>query len=179
MNTKNNKRYKMSCEKIETTFLTLILNHKYEDISISQICAHAKINRSTFYAHYDDINDLILKIESKFAKSVSTIFNYGLRQNRDAFKEMFEFIQKNKHFYKAFLNIPYTTVSEIESKSNILTKLKEQDSLSNVSDTELFYRASFFGAGIKEICKIWLNRDCKETPEYMAKLIFNEYSNRT
>ena len=74
MNTKNNKRYKINCEKIETAFLTLILNHKYEDITISQICETAEINRSTFYAHYDDINDLTIKIESKFANSFVNIF---------------------------------------------------------------------------------------------------------
>ena len=76
MNIKNNARYKMSSEKIETAFLTLILNHKYEEITISQVCKQANINRSTFYCHYDDINDLIIKIESKFAKGTASIFNY-------------------------------------------------------------------------------------------------------
>ena len=65
MNKKNNSRYKISSDKIETAFLTLLLNHKYEDITISQICEQANINRSTFYCHYSDINDLIIKIENK------------------------------------------------------------------------------------------------------------------
>lgn len=176
MNTKNNKRYKISCEKIETAFLTLILNHNYEDITISQICEAAEINRSTFYAHYDDINDLIIKIEASFATSIAGIFNYGLRQSHEAFIEMFTFVEKNKYFYKAFLNIPYISLAEKNTKSKVMTSLK--DHLNNKDDIELFYRASFFGAGIKEICRLWLDRDCKETPEQMAKMIFNEYTNR-
>ena len=177
MNIKNNKRYKMSCEKIETAFLTLILNHKYEDITISQICETANINRSTFYAHYDDINDLIIKIESKFANSMASIFNNGLRQNHDAFVEMFTFVEKNKCFYKAFLNIPYITLAEKNTKTQVMTNLK--DNLpQHKNDIELFYRASFFGAGIKEICRLWLERDCKESPEQMAMILFNEYTNR-
>ena len=175
MNIKNNKRYKMSCEKIETAFLTLILNHKYEDISISQICEMADINRSTFYVHYDDINDLIIKIESKFANSMASIFNFGLRQNNEAFIEMFKFIEKNRYFYKAFLNIPYATLAETNIKNNVLTNLKD---FTNINDSELFYRASFFGAGIKEMCRIWLARDCKESPEQMANLLIKEYINR-
>ena len=67
MNIKNNSRYKMSSEKIETAFLSLLNNYKYEEITISQVCKQAGINRSTFYCHYDDINDLIIKIENKFA----------------------------------------------------------------------------------------------------------------
>ena len=92
MNTKNNKRYKINCEKIETAFLTLILNHKYEDITISQICETAEINRSTFYAHYDDINDLTIKIESKFANSFVNIFNYYYKHNNQIFTNFCTFL---------------------------------------------------------------------------------------
>lgn len=178
MNIKNNKRYKISSEKIETTFLSLILNNKYEDITISQICEHAEINRSTFYAHYDDINDLIIKIESKFAKGMATIFNFGLRQTHDAFVEMFTFIQKNKYFYKAFLNIPYTTLAETNIKTDILLNMKDNNVTIKSEEVDIFYRASFFGAGIKEMCRIWLERDCKETPKQMAELLLKEYKNR-
>lgn len=178
MNIKNNKRYKVSNEKIETAFLALVLNHRYEEISISQICAQAGINRSTFYAHYDDINDLIIKLEAKFANSMALIFNYGLRQTHEAFIEMFEFIGKNKYFYKAFLNIPYITLAETNVKNNILSNMKDKDATPSSTDVELLYRANFFSAGIKEICRIWIDRDCKETPEQMAKLLLTEYTNR-
>ena len=130
MNTKNNKRYKISNQKIETAFLTLILNNRYEDITISQICEFADINRSTFYAHYDDINDLIIKIEAKFAKGMASIFDFGLRQTNEAFVEMFRFIKENKFFYKAFLNIPYATLAETTIKSQVLSNIK--DSVKNI-----------------------------------------------
>lgn len=179
MNIKNNIRYKMSSEKIETAFLTLILNHKYEDITISQVCKQAGINRSTFYCHYDDINDLIVKIESKFAKGMAGIFNYGERQNHQAFVEMFTFIKENKYFYKAFLSIPYQTLAETNTKKDILSNVKEKKAIPTNNEIELIYRASFFGAGIKEMCRIWLERHCKESPEEMAYTLFKEYTNRS
>lgn len=177
MNTKNNKRYKAGNEKIETAFLSSLYTKDYGDITISEICKRAEINRSTFYAHYDDINDLIIKIESKFANSLTMIFDFGKRQNNDAFVEMFKFIKDNKYFYKAFLNIPYTTLAETTSKSKVLSNIKELN-IVKAKDIELFYRANFFGAGIKEICKIWLDRDCKESPQEIANMLLNEYTNR-
>ena len=33
------------------------------DISIKEICYEAGINRSSFYVHYQDINDLMIKVE--------------------------------------------------------------------------------------------------------------------
>ena len=75
------------------------------------------MNRSTFYAHYDDINNLIIKIENKFAQGTANIFNYGERQTHDAMVEMFSFVKANKHFYKVFLNIPYVTLAEKKHKN--------------------------------------------------------------
>lgn len=178
MNIKNNSRYKMSSEKIETAFLALILNHKYEDINISQICEQANINRSTFYCHYDDINDLVIKIESKFANSMASIFNYGERQTHQAFVDMFTFIKENKYFYKAFLSIPYQTLAETNTKIDILKHIGETTNIDKTNNIGIFYRASFFGAGIKEMCRLWLERDCQESPEEMARLLLDEYKNR-
>ena len=178
MNIKNNLRYKASSEKIETAFLTLILNHKYEDITISQVCKQAEINRSTFYAHYDDINDLVIKIESKFAQGTASIFNYGERQTHEAMIEMFTFVKANKHFYKAFLNIPYTTLAERNTKIEVLKNIGQKLNIDKSHTIGIFYRASFFGAGIKEMCRLWLERDCQETPEQMAKLLLEEYTDR-
>lgn len=178
MNTKNNKRYKSSSEKIENAFLALILKRKYEDITISQICALADINRSTFYAHYDDINDLIIKIEGKFAKGMASIFNFGERQTHEAFIEMFTFVKENQYFYKAFLNLPYATLAETSTKQQVLENIDSKSSLYNAKDIGIFYRASFFGAGIKEMCRLWLARGCQESPKQMAELLLDEYKYR-
>jgi len=178
MNTKNNLRYKASSEKIETAFLTLILNHKYEDITTSQICKQAEVNRSTFYCHYNDINDLIIKIEGKFAKGMAGIFNYGERQTHEAFVEMFTFVRDNKYFYRAFLNIPYATLAETNTKIEVLENIGKNSQIDKSKNMAIYYRASFFGAGIKEMCRLWLENDCKETPEQMASLLLEEYKNR-
>ena len=178
MNVKNNLRYKISSDKIENAFLFLLEKNKYDDITISQICKQAEINRSTFYCHYSDINDLIIKIERKFAKETADIFNFGQRRSNDAMIEMFSFIKANKYFYRAFLNIPYTTFAESDTKSKCLEIIGRNTNIKSSLDMGLFYRASFFGAGIKEMCRIWLSRDCKETPEQMAALLLEEYKNR-
>ncbi len=178
MNVKNNARYKASSEKIETAFLSLLNRYKYDDISIRQICEQANINRSTFYCHYDDINDLIIKIESKFSNSVASIFNFGQRQTHQAFIDMFTFIRKNKYFYRAFLDIPYETFAEKSIKIEVLKNIGSSANIDKADRMGVFYRASFFGAGVKEMCRIWLKYDCRETPEQMAEFLRDEYLNR-
>ena len=178
MNVKNNLRYKASSEKIENAFLELISNDNYDDISISKICEKAEINRSTFYCHYDDINDLILKIESKFAQNTAKIFKYGERQTHQAFIELFTFVKENRNFYRAFLNIPYATLAETSTKIGLLKNIGEKVDIDKSKTIGIFYRASFFGAGIKEMCRLWLERGCIESPVQMAELLIDEYADK-
>lgn len=109
---------------------------------------------------------------------MASIFNFGLRQDNKAFVDMFNFVKENKFFYKAFLNIPYITSAEKNAKQQILTNIKDKIDVDTADDISLYYRASFFGAGIKEMCRLWLERACKESPEDMAKLLISEYTNR-
>lgn len=68
MNTPDNKRKRDSQEKIEKTFLQLIQKRNITEISVSKICEIAKLNRSTFYANYFDVYDLVEKVKNRMAK---------------------------------------------------------------------------------------------------------------
>ena len=119
-----------------------------------------------------------MKIESSFANIMASIFDFGLKHSHQAFIDMFTFVKENKTFYKAFLHIPYTTLAEKNAKNKILTKVKDIPTVQSMDNVELLYRANFFGAGIKSMCELWLERDCKETPKQMAEIIYREYTNR-
>ena len=75
MNTNNNKRKRDSQEKIEKTFLQLIQKKNISEISVSTICKIAKLNRSTFYANYIDIYDLVEKVKTKMSEDFAE-FNF-------------------------------------------------------------------------------------------------------
>ena len=67
MNKPNNKRKKESIERIEKVFLNLIQTKEINEITVTEICKEAKINRSTFYANYLDVYDLADKIVERMA----------------------------------------------------------------------------------------------------------------
>lgn len=176
MNTKNNLRYKSINEKIETAFLTLILQKPFEEILVSNLCKQAKINRTTFYTHYSDIYELVISIETKFENSMARIIQHGKKINHETCEALFEFIKQNKYFYRAFLSIPYT--NKKYSDSEFLKDLKINDLASIDSETYLYYRSNFFKVGIKEIFRLWLNRDCLESTSDMATLLLKEFTKR-
>ena len=63
MNTPNNKRKRESQEKIQKVFIELIQTKEINEITVSDICKKAKLNRTTFYSNYIDIYDLADKIK--------------------------------------------------------------------------------------------------------------------
>jgi len=80
MNIPNNKRKKSSMDKIEKTFLQLIQKKNINEISVSTICELSGLNRSTFYANYIDIYDLVDKIRANMENEFSLI-QIGLEKN--------------------------------------------------------------------------------------------------
>ena len=65
MNQVNNKRRRESQERIEKVFIQLIQNKEIYQVSVTEICKLAKINRTTFYANYIDVYDLADKVREK------------------------------------------------------------------------------------------------------------------
>lgn len=56
---KNESKYLKSSEKMHKALITLLDSKDFELITIKEICEAAGVNRSTFYLHYDNVNDLL------------------------------------------------------------------------------------------------------------------------
>ena len=55
MNTKNNIRFQVTDQKIRKVFLEELEKNGIEKVSVSTICQKVGINRSSFYAHFEDV----------------------------------------------------------------------------------------------------------------------------
>ena len=58
MNTPNNKRSLSTEECLKNTLIALLKDKELVDISVTELCDTAEINRSTFYEHYEDVFSL-------------------------------------------------------------------------------------------------------------------------
>lgn len=102
------KRVTKTKNKVLTVTINLLQKKTFSKITITKICQQAKINRSTFYHHFQDKRDLLIKIfesltiedkyvnEHQLLKEPMKIFNQILK------KPLFEIIafqQKDNEFY--------------------------------------------------------------------------------
>ena len=175
MNTNFNQRFQSTEEKIERALFSLLKFKKYNDIAIKEICYEAGINRSSFYAHYQDINDLMIKTEQKLSKQVASIFNPKQLWNEDVFVKLFQFLFENKAFYKAYLATNEQSFMEKNDFLNFIDIVNANGIAQKFEYDETLYHMAFFAGGIKAMAKSWIMRNCQESPEKMAKILTNEY----
>jgi AcrR family transcriptional regulator len=185
----NDKRYKYTEELMETDIFNLLEKKGYGEFSVKDICKEAGINRTSFYNHYQDINDIMIKMEEKLARKMQSILipiqDIASKKSDGSpdgfsFIGFFTFIHENRAFYKAFLkkDVPSFSAVEMLKKNHPLLKYISQKNNYKYSDEEINYHLLFFGGGLRTICKYWLLNNCKESPEYMAKIIYDEYANK-
>ena len=177
MNIKNNQRSQNTIDKIEKALFYLLKRKEYDKIFVKDICVIANINRTSFYCHYQDVNDLMMKVEGKLSKNISQIFD-TLPYTHDTFIRLFEYLKEHKDFYSAYLS-QHDTLMERTDFLGFNNRLKRSSfKMADFAESELIYHMGFFASGLKAICKIWFLTGLKETPEQMAGILFKEYNRK-
>ena len=177
MNTQNNKRKKDSQEKIEKIFIELIQTKSIKEISVTDICKKAHLNRSTFYANYLDVYDLADKIRKKLEIEVENLYQLekNTSHNSNDFLKLFKHIKDNQIFYKTYFKLD-TDNSFSPIRPDYQYDFNLAKSLYN--DNFIDYHIEFFYAGINAIIKKWLENGCKESPEEMENILKAEYKDK-
>lgn len=59
---------------IENSFLELLRKKPVSKITVTELCGMAQINRATFYKHYQDVPQLLEKLEEQLLERIRTAF---------------------------------------------------------------------------------------------------------
>lgn len=182
MNRANNERYQTTERKIIDTFVQLLEKKELSEITVSEICHLSGIHRTSFYLHFQDVYELMSRVEEYLAAYYANIFEapeekYALNQR---FQRLFTFIHEHQNFYRAYWahsNDLRILDASLSPKAADGIKLEAERS-GFQSETELEYHRIFFKAGLAALIGYWLSRRCKETPAELSEIIGREYRNR-
>ncbi len=173
MNTPNNKRKKASVERMERVFIDLLQTKELAEISVSDLCKRAGLNRTTFYANYTDIYGLADSIRDKLENNLSDLYQQEILQgfNSNDYLKLFRHIKENQIFYKTYFKLGYDDNYRIFTYDSTLARQHFQNRF-------IEYHMEFFKGGITKIIKLWLQNGCRESPEDLYEIIKSEYQGR-
>ena len=180
MNVKNNRLNRETNERIIRTVYDLMTreHRPLGKITVREICEQARIHRSTFYAHYRDVYDLVEKVEQNMSRQLTETFFRKLDEKapaRDCFADIFAFIREHREFYLYYLSesrqsgilqLAWETVRERASAAGA-----NAESFGVHSDEEMAYHGVFFLVGMTAVVRMWLQNNCRETPEELYDLL--------
>lgn len=174
MNKKNNMRKKKSQEKIEKVFLELIQDKEINEITVTDICEKTKLNRSTFYANYLDIYDLVEKIKENMLNTFFSLYKDEVNSKSHSynFLKLFYHIKENQLFYKTYFKLNLDLSNSIIFIDNL------ELSRFYLNKEDIDYHIEFFKAGLNAIIKKWLNTNCRKSPIEINEILKSEYKDR-
>ena len=171
MNTPNNRRRRESRQRIEDAFMQLIQNRELNEISVTEICQSAGINRTTFYANYVDLYDLAEAVQKHLEEEVRKLYQEEWERGSGShdFLKLFRHIRENPLFYKTYF--------KLNRDGNFrFADYSIEEAASRFDSRHIEYHIAFFGNGLNAVIRKWLDNGCRETPEEMFSIIIEEYS---
>lgn len=180
---KSESKYFNTALLMDEALLLLLENKEYELITVKEICEKAGVNRSTFYLHYENIDDLLYETIELINKRFKLAFNNEvIEPNNLNTDDLFliddnhiipylKFIKENKKIYKLINNNPFVFRKQetFESMYNDLFRVILDKY--GVPDDEKEYVFSFFGFGLSAIIQKWIEKDCEDEIQKIADIM--------
>lgn len=182
MNTKDNIRSQNTDEQIIRAVYNAVVFEKksLSKVTVREVCEKAGINRSTFYAHYMDVFDVVEKVEARMSVDLTKAFLDAMDAGEHidgCFIRLFAFIKEHKDFYGFYLNETNKT-GVIAIAWNLIrerTKDITPETVGSRSQEELEYSGAFFLYGITGLVRRWLAGGCNETPEELFAILERQF----
>lgn len=173
MNKKDDLRVIKTRKLIYQTLLELMKEKTFEEIKVSDICSKAMINRSTFYAHYEDKYELLVDFLSNLKEEFAHELNESCKENlsiREYYIRLIslflDHIDSKRDVYNSIMiNNRSSIMMDIllsVVNDDILKRFKENDINLKVP-TEVI--SKFYLGGVINIGMEWLSNSNKYTKE--------------
>ena len=99
---KEDLRIQRTKEAIHTVFKEMVCEMPYEKITVKAIADRAKINRNTFYLHYETTDDVLREIQVDYSsRYIELIKNYDYtKHTAELVRSFFEYMESQDEFFK-------------------------------------------------------------------------------
>lgn len=172
---RGNRRVIYTKKVIKESLIELLQNNEIHEITVTNICKKADINRGTFYAHYKDAFDLLQSMEDELFNQVLEYLNETpIEEYTDSLLvKVLELIAKNKNlckilFCKQIDSKIIDKILYIASKANIEQVVSMSN---NINEFNFDYLIRYSVGGILAIIQVWLENDVIESPSEIVKII--------
>lgn len=181
MNKKQPEITMMTKQIIKDSFWELYKEKKIENITVKDITQKAGFNRSTFYAYFTDVYDLLEQIEDDLMPGTEHLppIDASREHNVDYIKNIITIYEKNSTYYSVLLSENgdprFALKLKKIFKSMMMETIKSRVSL---SPEELDYALEFLVGATLSIVKHWFDQGKNIPMHQLMPLMYKLMDNR-
>lgn len=172
---KGNRRTIYTKKVIKESLIELLKTKEIHQVTVTDICKKADINRGTFYTHYKDAFDLLSSMEDElFTQILIYISEIPAKEyNSLLLLRVLELIKENKDLCRVLFcnqrdNSILNRISEIANTIDV-SKVFNNSNLENKTLANYYMRYSV--GGCLSIIETWLLNDLPESPKELVVII--------
>lgn len=152
-------------------------NHDIQDISVKELTELVDINRGTFYLHYDDIYDMLHKVEDEMFREFNEIMEQEplgtpTLSSDGLLLEFFRFLDRHRDLARVMIG-PHGDLTFVNRLKDQIKKRTLRFLESAQSDANYEYLCSFIITGCVGVVETWLKEATPQSPEEMAEILGN------
>lgn len=153
----------------------LIKDKKLSLITITELCSKAKINRNTFYYHYNNIYELLNEHKKTVIEAINDISAVSETRNKQNLIDIFDVFKYHPHF----LNIIISPNCDQDFVYDIFKAVSAKTTITYFNDnkTELTNKerllCNYINAGFDAVLKAWIIEGMNESSEELADILWN------
>ncbi len=182
---KSEAKFHNTAAKMDDALIALLEQKDFNDISIMDVCEKAGVNRSTFYAHYDNLYDLLKETQeravSDFFESFGTSFGAADFSKMTAEELIFispqylvpylTFIKQNRRLYEVYNNSNAFPIGDMDKQliENIFVPIYAKNGVTDKKIVE--YMSHYFISGVTAITMEWVRRGCEDDILFICEVI--------
>lgn len=184
---KSENKYFNTALLMNEALIQLLENKDLEYITVKEICGKAGVNRSTFYLHYETIDDLMNEVIENIDKCFFSYFKHNADDlvgqisksdlkdlifiTSDFLQPYLTFIKEHKQIFRASFRNP--KVMQVDIRFGNMKKYVIEPIMSrfSISDEDKQYLISYYIHGIMAIIKEWVMLDCQDSIDKIIKII--------
>ncbi len=182
---KSEAKFRNTAGRMDDALVALLEHREFKNISIMEVCEKAGVNRSTFYAHYENLYDLLKETQER---AVSDFFtSFGSTLSSADFSEMtaeelifitpqylvpyLSFIKKNRRLYEVYNNSGAFPIGDMDKQliEKIFVPIYAKNGVTDKRIVE--YMSRYFMSGVTAITMEWVRQGCEDDILFLCEVI--------
>lgn len=177
MERETDRRIRKTKNSIRESFMELIMEKNFSEITVKEIASRADISRRTFYMHYTSIDAILDEMNAELSQRVQQLFynrdftHAQMSDIKDLFCELNKILNRNYAFYKRLCSLDsygfFVQMLNLILKDIIATTLEQTFHLEEQAKHAY---SEYISGGIISLYVNWLRTDSNFTLDQLVDI---------